>query len=202
MPIPALIALGVVAAAAIAGSQISAAEEEKRAKRDAKRQKSQAEKDALMQYWQQRANEAARESGFATMNNAGTELRNKQARDAGYNAMLQDAADRAGTTRTLGYIQAGSTIAGGIAGGAFSGLGSAAGSAASGLTADQMANAASSYVLDAGQSMLLSEPGQYRQPTKLPLAFDDGSGGWELPSSLSGNYDGTPQYQRKLGLYR
>lgn len=198
MPVPALIALGVLAAAAIAGSQYSASEQESAAKRDADRRKKQAEKDAQLGYWQRRAAEAAQESGFATMNEAGTEIRNAQARKEGYDTALSEAAKQADMTRNMGYIQAGSTIASGIAGGAFSDLGIGGSSGA--LTADQMANAAGEYSLDASKSLLLANPGEYKAPGQ-PLGMDDGAGGWQLPVSLSGNYDQTPAYQRKLRLY-
>ena len=201
MPVPALIALGVLAAAAIAGSQYSASEQEAAAKRGAKRRKDQEEQDALMQYWQRRAAEAAERSGFATMNEAGTELRNAKARRDGFDATLKEAAEQADATRNMGYINAGSTIASGIAGGAFSGL-DIGGEAASALSADQMANAAGQYSLDASKSLLLAEPGQYSAPKpQQQLGVDDGMGGWQLPTSLSGDYDQTPGYQRKLRLY-
>lgn len=198
MPIPAIIALGVMAAAALAGSQMSAAEEEKIAKRRAQKQKLLSQNDALLEYWQQRANEAGQQSGFANANNAGGALRNRGVREADYTMARQDAADRADMTRTNGYLQAGAAIAGGIANGAFGGLGAAAPSTMGGLTADQMANAAGEYALNEGASRLLSSQAPMQQQ---PLSFDDGQGGWQLPESLRGDYTQTPDYQRRLRLY-
>lgn len=175
-----LIILGIVAAASIAASQISASESEGYAKDEATRQKQLQEKNFALDHYAQMAERGRQMQGLPSGLDGGRSAwQQKMNIDAGYDSTMRQAERQADMTRMNGYIQAGSTLASGIARGAMTPSGGSnfvAGAGYDGTGADIGARAGT-YDLNPQTSPLLAS-GTPVQTT--PIRAMDPSGGFQL----------------------
>lgn len=154
-----LIILGIIAAASVAASQVSASQSEDYANDEVSRRKAFDEKQARMQYFRNRAAQYGGDTSFMDAH------MDKMARDAGYEGSMRAAEKQADMMRTQGWIGAGAQLAGGIANSAMRPNQNAGLDAIRGQ-AREYAQRGAQYDLNAGNSQLLSDAGQYQGPAQ------------------------------------
>lgn len=183
-----LIIVGIIAAASIAASQISASESEGNAKDILGTQKNNQMRNQQINYYRDKAAKAAagvasRHGGHGGTSSA-EELQpwvDKQNIDTGYDAQMKAASKQADQIRLGGYMQAGTTLAGGLA---RAGMGSAAAGgiepgAGYGDTGMGLAERAGQYDLNPQSSQLLGATGQNMVSTPQ-IHTTDPFGGFQL----------------------
>lgn len=180
-----LIIVGIIAAASIAASQITASEGEDFAKDEATRQKQLQYKNAQLNHWSEEAQRGAAAAGLnpAYATGGRDAQQQKMNIDYGYDSQMRAASKQADMTRTQGYISAGSAIAQGIAGGALKPATSAAAGGlgqAFGDTGQDIAQRGANYDLNPQSSQLLGNGPAVSTPQ---LSTSDPNGGFQLQQS-------------------
>lgn len=181
-----LIIVGIIAAASIAASQVSASEQEKTGNDMLDRQKANALRQKQFDYNAQESAAATHRlasnpygGGREDPTSAVQPWIDKLQIQNGYDLGRQQVANQADMTRTNGYIQAGSALAQGIAGQALrpaAGSGFAAGASYDG-TGSGIAERAGGYDLNPNTSQLLANGPAVSTRALRPM---DPSGGYQL----------------------
>jgi hypothetical protein len=167
-----LIILGIIAAATIASSQVSAHTQESNAQDEATRRKQFQERQAKMDFWRNRAAQFGADTSFMEGH------QRQMGIDAGYDGAMEAASRQADATRLNGYLQAGTTVASGLANSAMRPAQTAVGRGLGGAAG--MAQRAQSYDLNPGDYQLLSGAGEYSPSNAAPITPTDPNGGFQL----------------------